>query len=882
MSVPAPLDPLPPASPSSVSNLLNSSGSPLLQPVEPILLNQADDEEAEEQIEVELPEAALDGTQTSAAASSSSFDPNSAAASASLHSPHYATHLYNCLDRVVGQGETGRQHSKAFVQFVRAKADLDREYGERLRTLTEKYSSALDLPQRPRRIDTFEAACCAVRNLNLNLAANSILLAEKLDEDVADTFLSKAQELSEVVKPLMVETQSRSKRFHKVQQQYEQARSQLMKACQERDELKSTSTSTSKSTHREVDFLTDFVAPFRSNSASSIAKRLTQADSQYVDAIKRVRSVREEYDSQVRGELAEFEALEMKRMEQTLKSLQTFSKIHQLCFTSHLKNITAVHTTVETKIRPRHDMNTFIAESVKDSKQSIRPPPLPVYEYFRGHPQFGSTNMVSPSSSLSSASFASPSSQKSRRRQHSRSSQSRTLQQLTDSSDDNATDEDEKDEGDEAEDDAEELILSSATDDSDDDDGDVPKVLSDSSDSEIIAESPTLRHATEAISKKRNAMVTLTPMQQQCLDITLDRIFSLPSFSTAAPASPIMLQPELHTVIESFQTPVGRTKFATAMKGRVKRTTNGDINIEELNHDSNTADDNHDVDDEKDSDAPVQLPDGSYAPVSPTAIRTNSALSSTSSDPILDVSSATFDQLRTLCRSFLDASELSLHVAPVLSLLRSAKLVISSEEGSLNSSSASSSSLASSSSPTPPSSPSLFTALLSHPLFASSRWYEVSYLYTLNRLYQRHAPLHRWHSDKEQQAAEFHQRRLAFQLIRTIAKEMRTFGRVTPEQIVQFVSKMSAVHQLTQDEQSGLVNSIPAFQQLQLEQMPTLAGKATIIKNDADRRDSTQDASVDDEADANEPFSPESPSSASAKNSVEIPVAQPVQLRQKK
>jgi hypothetical protein len=748
--------------------------SPMLEAVEPEVASDAEDSEPET---IELPSGGV-------------LWPNDPASGAG---GLYSNSLWHGVPRVLQQAEAGRVASKALVQFVQGKAQLDREYASRLRALAETYSQKLSLPVRPKSAHTFQAACCALRNLHVNVASNSETLADQMEEQVADVFLEEAQDLSAVLKPLVSSTKATQARYSSAMTALEQTKRDLFKACQELDDAKHAPTHASND---PMDFLTQMIR----STPESLAKRVREKDAAHVEAIRMMREMRQQHDAQIQGHLAELEAMELKRMKKSLASMSAWTRIYSQCYTSHLKNIASVHQMIQKSIQPVEDLKAFVTETVKDLRGITAPPSLPVYRLVKGHPDWKSRRRASAAAGGGGG------------------SEDEEVEELTDSEAEDAAGE-------------EEITLSSAEEMSD-----VEDPVSD--DDAAVTQHSSIHAAVAARSSKP---ASLTPAQSTAILSTLSSLASLPEFSTSSAVSPSVNsteQEERATAEEACKLEKGRAAVAKELKRLLKRG-------------SKTESKEAETESKEDAEA--------------TAAAEDDENTSAEISPLL-VSAAALDGLTSFLTVMFDSAAPSMHVQPILSVMRTAKWIQSSETqspaeaapvaaskevaatptkkgkkgrkssgqqpspsqptdaGADADTSAAASSTSFASSPS-----TLHSRLLSHPLFSSPGFYSAAFLSSLQRAWNSHSQeveVKKWHGAKETRERENRQREIAAEVLEQAAMEAQEMGRVEDQVIVDLVAKMANAHGLTTEQQQKLVSELDCFKRLGIEEMPLLAGTA--------------------------------------------------------
>eukprot|EP01006_Ploeotia_vitrea_P039719 TRINITY_DN66371_c15_g1_i1.p1 TRINITY_DN66371_c15_g1~~TRINITY_DN66371_c15_g1_i1.p1 ORF type:complete len:858 (+),score=444.64 TRINITY_DN66371_c15_g1_i1:374-2575(+) len=118
-----------------------------------------------------------------------------------------------------------------------------------------------------------------------------------------------------------------------------------------------------------------------SQRAQQLSKAAINADRVYMSHIRTVRGMRDESDQAIGSLLYNYEQLEHKRVRSVGIVLNHFIGVHAAMLTTLTRNVKQVSTVVA-GTNPEADVQSFVRNNMSGRK----PPPLPDYEQFDGHP----------------------------------------------------------------------------------------------------------------------------------------------------------------------------------------------------------------------------------------------------------------------------------------------------------------------------------------------------------------------------------------------------------------------------------------------------------------------------------------------------------------
>jgi len=865
--------PLSPASPASYSDnaLPLSPVSPRLQQaVEPVLMMPDDEEEEEEAEQVEdaagaaadegrslLREpAASQAAQQRQPSPRAVDEPSSSSDEAeeisvpskpatkgkkSSAQPSYATSLWHAVPTVMAQSENGRQTSKALGSFLRAKAELDRSYAADLRRLTTKWAGELPSRPSPAQSGTMVAGMCALRNAVLAAATNTEILAEKIDESVAEPFLDVAADAEEEGRALERECKALCKELEQAMDHLVSAKQALQRACADLATLRAEEAaggakgSNGASSDDWMSQLFGSVAPaFRSSASELQTKKIPALDAKYTAAIKHAREVRARFDRAIGEKLAAFEAAEVTRLDNAKRMSTAFTQTHAACMQSTAKHMEAVRAAIE-QCKPKKDIALFLETQVRRLGQDRKaPPPLPIYRVPKGHPNYrGSTG----------------GSQAARARKSTKGASAAVDEPDSDSEEDlslsDATDS-EQDEADSAEDDEE---------DSDDED---PRTRADrdAAASAALGSSPEQVHAETAFTQLLGQLVALP----------LD--------------TPVGSVPQLETQVElaggELESAAGRAGLAAVLKRAVNSAgaslaavtaalpaVDAAVDAAEPAEPSNVLSPALDAQNGLAPVEPVAAPaspeiDASSAPaVAPasfSAVTLPAAVLTAAypSDPnaTLSLSPAAFDILSALLMHLLDACVRSMHAQPAISVLRSSRrlLLASSEDEAEAAVAAEPLDEEHVAEPTARAArESVLLRLSAHEVCSSPRLWELAFLESLSRARRRRAPVHSWQTDAEQAGSEHAAAQLALHLLLRYANDLLSLSQLSDAAIASFVDKFALMHHLDSPRAPAgalaTLLQLPCFTRLHMSTLPSIAkAKETKQKMEQQQKDMQQKA----------------------------------------
>lgn len=731
---------------------------------------------------------------------------------------HYKTHLWHAVPAVWSQLSAGRALTTKLDAFLSAKAALDRSYAASLRKLNARWSS--DLPVRPAAAEakSTTAALIALRNSIDSTARNHEILADKLSEEIREKFMDEAESREELLAETEAEPQSKnacgeleqamntlaSAKKHVKQSCTDLAAAQAQAAGLDPDD----DSSASASTPSRSDWMTDLVGftllGKKSSSVESLRKKVAKHDAAYIAAIKAARQQRLEFDSEISQHLAAFERTELARAQSVLAVALGYTACHAACLASTLKNHQTIVTTLQSgAIDPRQDLQAFIERTLRKTRGATEPPPLPVYRRFKGHPEY---DPAANAASIQQQKRALRLKQKKLAQAQAQAQQNQ--QKVRRSKDDSE----------------EELSLSEATDsdneDRSDDDVDDPEDDANEEDDETALpfSPPPQQHSSPA--EQLDAEAAFTQLFSSLL-----RPAGSVQASTFSPVSPSSLQADLAAAVERLKTPAGRAALASVLKRTVNAAATSapaaaavDAPSEDLSAESGLL---HPVE-------PL------IATHSPAAVAASSV--DASAPAVLTLPAASFEHLVTLCLRLLDECEASLHATPAISVLRLSRRILLQpavqDAESL---------LLQDESLTPV---SLLSRLRAHHATSSLRLWELSFFESLSAARLKHAPLHPWQTEKEHREQDAVSRSITAKLIRKYAEEMQTIAPasaataapsasvssaapaaatgITDDQLIGFVDKFAAMHNLDAITIADLIATVPAFARRGITQLPSI------------------------------------------------------------
>ena len=318
------------------------------------------------------------------------------------------------------------------LQFLQAKAELDRSYAKSLRKLVEKATpeerphgmatAARQLNASPAGTPTpgaaavaasgssssFELLLSSFRHLSLTLSTNLELLAAKVEEQLVRPFTAAQLQHQRETRRIADEVARLSKQLHALQDALLHSKANAKKACQDllmwsmehRDSQPRPDRAASSSraavaagigevllsggvdSHTVFD---DLVSSFR-HDADSLRKRTLALDGRYVAAVKAVRSYRPQHDAALRQLMLEAQREEEARRQEQLRAVQAYCELQTAMFDKYGRSVRAV-TAMAVQVNSRREMRQWIREQRGDGRVE----PLPNYVMHKGHPRYDET-----------------------------------------------------------------------------------------------------------------------------------------------------------------------------------------------------------------------------------------------------------------------------------------------------------------------------------------------------------------------------------------------------------------------------------------------------------------------------------------------------------
>ena len=747
--------------------------------------------------------------QSSAVDEPASSDDDDASSAPRAAPKRYKTHLWHGVPAVLSQLAAGRALTTKLDAFLSAKAALDRSYAASLRKINSRWSS--DLPVRPSaaEVRSTTAALVALRNSIDSTARNHEILADKLNEEIREKFMDEAEDREEKLEETQAEPQSKNacNELEQAMNALALAKKNVKQSCADLAAAQAQAAGLDPdddgpaSSPSRSDWMSDLVGGFallgkKSSSVESLSKKVAKHDAAYIAAIKAVRKQRLEFDVEIADHLEAFERTELARAQSVLAVALGYTACHAACLASTLKNHQTIVTTLQTNIDPKQDVQAFIERTLRKTHASIEPPPLPVYRRFKGHPEY---DPAANAASIQQQKRALKLKQK-KLQQQAAQQQQKAHRSKNDSE--------------------EELSLSEATDsdneNSGDDDDDPADVEDDLDNDDSVPFSPPPQQLSSP-AEQLDAEAAFTQLFASLL-----RPAGGVEANTISPVSPSSLQTDLAAATERLKTPAGRAAMASVLK----RSVNAAASAPTVAASS--------------VDAPSELSaeHGLHA-VEPT-IATHSpvAVADASAPAVLTLSAASFEHLATLCLRLLDQCEANLHATPAISVLRVSRRIL------LQPAAQGAESLLQEESLTPV---SLLSRLRAHHATSSLRLWELSFFESLSAARLKHAPLHPWQTEQEHREQDAVSRGITARLIRKYAEEMQAIAPavessassssassaaasgITDDQLIAFVDKFAAMHNLDAATIQELIASVPAFARRGVTQLPSVTRAALAI-----------------------------------------------------
>jgi hypothetical protein len=784
---------------------------------------------------------------------------------------------------------------------LRAKADLDRAYAADLRRLTARWTGDLPARPSPAQSGSMVAGLCALRNAVLASASNTEVLAEKIDEQLAEPFLDAAAEAEQQARGRERECKNLCKELEQAMDHLAATKQALQRACGELVAAQAESggaggrvaASSSSSSDWMSDLLGSAVPMFRSSATDLRTKKIPSLDAKYVSAIKGAREMRAKFDDAIAAQLDACEEAEHKRLAQVQRMALDFTATHAACMQSNAKHMEAVRAAIA-QCRPRKDLQLFLDAQVRRLGPDRKlPPPLPIYRAPKGHPNYralASSSAVASAAARKSATSAS--SAKARRR----------------AVDEPATDSDADEEDEDDDEEEEDLSLSDATDsEQDEEDDDV-----------AAAENEDAQDSADAVAAS-NSLLSPTAEQlvsENSFTHLLAQLLSLPLDASAASdnvADGVRedLEAEVESAGQMLEGPAGRAALAAVLKravnsgGKSLEVAKAAIAAAKADADAVAAAaaevhspllDARNGLDAVEPTAPASPEISAAASVATTVVipTVSSSSSSFPSDPhaTLTLSSLAFDLLSALLLRHLDACMAHMHAQPAISVLRSSRRLLLA-----HSADADGGGVAAAAEPEPalvdeehivvPSSTSsllsareesVLSRLSAHESCSSPRLWELAFLESLSRARRRKAPVHNWQTAAEQAGSDDAAAALAFQLLMKYANELLSLSQLSDAAVAAFVDKFACMHHLdspTNSRVPGAVEQLlqlPCFTRLGLKQLPSVTKAAEAKRKLMAARKNTAPVASAAAASATLTGS----ASASSNSGSRLPVAMPV------